>query len=266
LARTAPIARAAAVAIVVCSLPAPSSRAADRWETGSSYNDNDANTTNELVHPTFQGGHDLQGQDEDWYVTQTRAGHSYEARVRSSTIAWGPSLRFDRVDATGVVITPGLGDGAPVGAGGVLRATLTARWTAAVDAVEFLRADTGVFTLGANDQYDLEFTDTTYFAPRFNNVASQITILIVQNTTPAPVTGNILFYSGAGVLLHADPLSLAANGNQVLNTAAIPALAGQSGSIAISHLGSYGALTGKAVALEPATGFTFDTPLTPLPR
>ena len=38
------------------------------------------------------------------------------------------------------------------------------------------------------------------------------------------------------------------------------------GSAAIAHLGSYGALSGKAVALEPATGFSFDTPLTPIPH
>ena len=37
-------------------------------------------------------------------------------------------------------------------------------------------------------------------------------------------------------------------------------------SAAITHLGGYGALTGKAVALEPATGFTFDTEVHPLPR
>jgi hypothetical protein len=30
--------------------------------------------------------------------------------------------------------------------------------------------------------------------------------------------------------------------------------------------GPYGSLTGKAVALEPATGFSFDTPLTPRAR
>jgi hypothetical protein len=34
----------------------------------------------------------------------------------------------------------------------------------------------------------------------------------------------------------------------------------------VAHDGAYGALAGKAVALEPATGFTFDTPLVPRPR
>jgi hypothetical protein len=34
-----------------------------------------------------------------------------------------------------------------------------------------------------------------------------------------------------------------------------------SGSITLSHDGRYGELAGKAIALEPATGFSFDTPL-----
>lgn len=46
----------------------------------------------------------------------------------------------------------------------------------------------------------------------------------------------------------------------------LPALVGQAGSIRLTHDGRYGDLTGKAVALEPATAFTFDTPLVPRPR
>jgi hypothetical protein len=55
-------------------------------------------------------------------------------------------------------------------------------------------------------------------------------------------------------------------GVQVLATGSIPALAGRSGSAQIAQLGGYAALAGKAVALEPATGFTFDTLVTPVPR
>ena len=55
-------------------------------------------------------------------------------------------------------------------------------------------------------------------------------------------------------------------GLQVLPTATVPGLAGQSGSAEIAQMGGYGALVGKAVALEPATGFTFDTSIQALPR
>jgi hypothetical protein len=47
----------------------------------------------------------------------------------------------------------------------------------------------------------------------------------------------------------------------VLNTSTVSGVAGQSGSMTVAHDGPFGALSGKAVAVEPATGFTFDTPL-----
>ena len=34
----------------------------------------------------------------------------------------------------------------------------------------------------------------------------------------------------------------------------------------ISNDGSYSDLVGKAVSIEPATGFAFDTPMSPRPR
>ena len=50
----------------------------------------------------------------------------------------------------------------------------------------------------------------------------------------------------------------------VLDTAAV--VPGASGSLTVAHDGPYGGLVGKAVALEPSTGFSFDTPLEPRPR
>jgi hypothetical protein len=50
----------------------------------------------------------------------------------------------------------------------------------------------------------------------------------------------------------------------VFDTSSIPTLAGESGSARVAHFGGVGALAGKAVALEPSTGFTFDTALAPL--
>lgn len=247
---------------------------ADRWESGNGANDDSPDFTfSELVHGTVQWGHDLDGSpDIDWMITQVRARHSYEARVRSATLSWdGPTcanncVSFDRVDAGGSVLTPGLFDGAPTGNGAVYRATKTVRWIAAADGKDYLRATGGLQPLNATDQYDLEFYDTTYFAPRFNNSGTQITILIVQNARNEAVSGSVYFYNAAGTLLHTEPMNLLAQGSLVLNTAGIPALQGQAGSLAIAHTGGYGALTGKAVALEPATGFTFDTALSPVPR
>lgn len=50
----------------------------------------------------------------------------------------------------------------------------------------------------------------------------------------------------------------------MINTAAF--LPGYSGSITVTHDAPYGGLAGKCVTLEPATGFSFDTPLTARPR
>ena len=46
----------------------------------------------------------------------------------------------------------------------------------------------------------------------------------------------------------------------------MPGLAGQSGTVTIASNAPYGALAGKVVALEPATGFSFDSPLPYRPR
>lgn len=243
----------------------------DRWETGSLTNDDSAFTPNELVHGTVQIGHDLEGPgppDQDWMVFRAKARHSYEARVSSGTVLWftppgcAGCARFDRVDAVGNVLTPGLPDGA-TSAG--QPTTLTVRWITVASGDEFLRA-LGDLGLTAQDTYDVALYDTTYFLPRFNNSATQVTVLLVQNVTDFTVTGNVDFYDPSGLLLSSVPLNLPAQGLMVLNTAAVGGLAGQGGSAAITHLGGYGALSGKAVALEPGTGFTFDTALLPLPR
>jgi hypothetical protein len=46
----------------------------------------------------------------------------------------------------------------------------------------------------------------------------------------------------------------------------LPGLPGFVGTATVTHDGPYGALAGKAVALEPAIGCSFDTPLLYRPR
>jgi hypothetical protein len=52
----------------------------------------------------------------------------------------------------------------------------------------------------------------------------------------------------------------------VVNTSTIPGVNGIAGTITVANTMRYGEITGKTVALEPATGFSFDTPLIPRPR
>jgi hypothetical protein len=68
------------------------------------------------------------------------------------------------------------------------------------------------------------------------------------------------------VLVANQAFDLASMASAAVNTAAITGAGGASGSITVTHDGGYGALGGKAVGLEPASGFTFDTPLAYRPR
>src|SRR5262249_36100071 len=117
---------------------------------------------------------------------------------------------------------------------------------------------------GADDVYRITAYDTSYTIARFNNTGSQVTVLLLQNPTGDPVDGVVRYWSPNGSLVGAASFTLAAHGGKTINTAAT--LSGLSGAITVASLAPYGTLTGKAVSLEPATGFSFDTPMVPRPR
>ena len=118
----------------------------------------------------------------------------------------------------------------------------------------------------ADDTYRLRLYETTLSGPRFNNANGQGTVLQIQNTTALSVNGRVYFWTASGVLIASTPFTLAARASIAMNTAGMGVLAGQSGSLTISHNAGFGGLTGKAVSLDPATGATFDSPLVPRPR
>jgi hypothetical protein len=242
----------------------------DIWEGLA---DDTFNGSNLLRHGVVQSNHDLQGApptpDQDWMRVVTKTRHSYEARVTGlywdNGCAPPPCPLFDRVNMSGSVLTAGsvASDDANNGAIGLGR---TVRWIATTGAQEYLRALGDQLQAMDTDPYDVVYYDTTLFVPRWNNTATQTTVLILQNTTNATVTGSIFFHNAGGTLLAETPVNVPQFGVQVIQTASNPALSGGSGSALIAQLGGYGALAGKAVALEPATGFTFDTAITPVPR
>jgi hypothetical protein len=118
-------------------------------------------------------------------------------------------------------------------------------------------------TCGANDQYRIRAYDTTLTLPRFNNGGGQVTVLILQNPSGSTVLGFVHALSNAGTVLGTFSFALQPYATGVTNLATVSGgvLNGQSGSLIIPHTGRYGVLAGKAVAVEPATGFTFDTSL-----
>ncbi len=116
---------------------------------------------------------------------------------------------------------------------------------------------------GPDDLFRVRFYETTLGLARFNNTGSQATVLIVQNPTGFAVTGFAYSWAADGSLLATSPLTLAAHGTLVLDTSTVAA---GSGGISLAHDAPYGALAAKAVVLDPATGFSFDTPLAPRER
>jgi hypothetical protein len=135
------------------------------------------------------------------------------------------------------------------------------------EATRFLRVMSAGCTTSCTsaDVYGVRARQTTYAIPRFNNSATQITVVALKNSLNRPVTGTLWFWSTGGTPLASQAVSLASYGAFVVNTSTVPGAAGVSGTVSLTHDAPYGALSGKAVAVEPATGFTFDTTMVPRP-
>ena len=206
----------------------------------------------------FAGGADL-------YVLSTPGRTSWEVVLDEvsgdASGPGGPSLQ--RVDNN---LTSVLQDSTAVGAA----SARTLRWQNTIGLAEssYVRVASTQCTTncGPDDTYRLRAYETTLQVPRFNNAGSQVTVLVLQNPTNATISGTASFWGSGSVLLGAHTFTLAARASQAISTAGITGVAGQSGGITITHNGRYGELVGKAVALEPATGFSFDTPLVTKPR
>jgi hypothetical protein len=104
--------------------------------------------------------------------------------------------------------------------------------------------------------------ETTGRIARFNATGGQVTVLVLQNTTSAPVDATVHFWSPAGALLDSRAVPLPARSVSAINSTSVPGAVGQSGSITVIHDGGYGAVAGKSVSIDPAGGFSFDTPMT----
>ena len=241
---------------------------ADHWDLGPT--DNTAATTrNELVHGSEQL-HDLASnmattpptKDEDWYLIAQQPLSSYEIVIDSTSARIGGVIDIDRLDSGGTVV----GTSAPVGTG----FTRSMRWQNTAFAPQTLRIKPSSTacnpTCGAEDVYRIRFYETSYGIPRFNNVNGQVTVLQIQNPSAYTISGTLYFWSGTGTQLATQTFTLPAKQLLVLALAGVPGLANQSGSVTVTHDGRYGELAGKAVSLEPATGFTFDTLMVPRPR
>ena len=241
--------------------------AADVWDVQTD-NDNSSFTENELVHGSDQL-HDLGAlagptADEDWYLVSQRGYSSYEVVADATSGDIGPTLDLDRIASDGTTVVQ---SSVAVGVGYSRSLRFRNTGSVAVDD-QYVRAQSGSCTTACTsaDVYRLRFYETTYAIPRFNNAGTQITVLILQNPTDYTIGGTVYFWSPTGSLLGSSAFSLVKKQTLVLNTATVTGVSGKSGAITVSHDGRYGDLSGKTVALEPATGFSFDSPMVPRPH
>lgn len=238
---------------------------ADVWDTASN-NDDSAATYSWLIHGTDES-HDLGAlpgpvPDQDWYRMPQAPYASYEVVLEGFTGDVNnpvpPVMERLASDGTTVVQVAST-------VMGTNPLTMSWRNDAGTYRDDFVRVRDASCAVSctSDDQYRIRAYETTYSIPRFNNAGSQITVLILQNPADYTLQGTAWFWSVTGTLLGNQVFSLAPKVALVLPTASVPGASGQSGTITVSHDGRYGDLAGKSVALEPATGFSFDTPLVP---
>jgi hypothetical protein len=242
---------------------------ADVWDIQAD-NDNGIGTDNELIHGSMQV-HDLgalsgpTAHDEDWYLLEQKPFSSYEIVVDATSGDLTTPLLLTRLAGDGTTV---LQSAVGISALGFSRSLRVVNDSPVPETGELIRvASAGCGTAcGPDDVYRIRLRETTGRIARFNNSATQGTVVILQNTSTETVTGTLRFWRANGAQAAAQAFTLAPHGMAIVNTGVIPGLAGTSGSVTLVHDGPYGVLVGKSVALEPATGFSFDSPLAPLVR
>jgi hypothetical protein len=238
---------------------------ADDWDLSADA-DNGNNTDNAPAHGSEQV-HDLRAlpgpvADQDWYRLRSVPLSSYQFVVDGMTGDLDlPAGGVQRVTSSGALL-----DGATVSDGGGVLSVVwfTAEATGFSDFVRVQGAGCGTACTAA-DTYRARLYDTTYTVPRFNNSGTQVTALVIQNVTDRACTLAVAFLDSQGTPLDLEAGGpIAARGLAVVDTSAV--VPDQSGSVRVLHTCGYGGLAGKAVSVEPATGFTFDTPFAHRPR
>jgi uncharacterized repeat protein (TIGR01451 family) len=200
---------------------------------------------------------------EDRFLVAEAAAASYEVVVDATSGDLAPISGALSLDRLGVDTATVVQSSVPVGTGH----SRSLRWENGGPAVdEVIRVlSTGCSSgCGPGAAYRIRAWETTLRAPRFNTSGTQTSILVLQNTGSTTATGTLRLWNAAGALAASRVLALAPRATVALNLATVAP--GVSGSLTFSHTARHGDITGKTVSIEPATGFAFDTPLSPRPR
>lgn len=232
----------------------------DEWDQAGVRDNTAATTRNELKAGVWQT-HDLQSTlaaaDEDWYVLKVTPFRSYEVVVGQVTgdTPIGNADFLELYDATGTTLLA-------TAAGGAGSTEKFLRFNSAAASELRVRVKGSIGSGGAtmHTTYAISYHESTMYCPRFNNAGSQLSVLLVQNTTAGACTVDVGFYDESGASLATFSGSASASGMIVLPVSSIPALVGAKGSVQIDATScSPTALKAKLSALEPSTGFSFDT-------
>jgi hypothetical protein len=231
----------------------PTARA-DVWDG----NDDQTSKPHDLTHGSEEA-HDLAARpgptaDVDWSRVPQEAYSSYEVTVDGVT-SQVLKIELARFDAAGsTLLQTALPPNVVGGTSRVLE------WmNGSTSGFGMIRVQNAACEAActADAAYRIRLADTTIAVPRFNNSGTQVTILLIQNTRTTARSATVYFWSSTGALLGTAPVTIPARGLAVLNT--MTNVPSTSGSITIAHDAGYGGLAVKATALEPATGFSFDT-------
>lgn len=250
-------------------------RANDNWEPDDT--PATASSVNVAGHPPQL--RDLQASggvaDQDWMQLYLRSHRSYEVRISNTRSApviavlqrWnssGNSLLQSAPTALGQETVTG-------GGRHFLRWQTGDLGAESFGPVNLVRIMGSTTATSADSDYVFQFRETTLYCPRFNNAGSQASVLLIQWAGDGENSCSMsahFFEQTSRALLATLPATLNAGlgdlpaAMQVYALSSIAGLEGQRGSAHIAHTCGYGNLKAKLVALEPATGFSFDTPCT----
>jgi len=185
---------------------------------------------------------------------------SYEVVV--DVLAGTAALQLDRLDASGTTVIQ-----SGVAVTPTIDMSQSLRWentSASVVDTHRVRVSNSTCpgSCTTNDVYRIRAYETTLAIPRFNQSGTQVSVVILQNPTTASISGHVYFWSATGTLLNGTGLAFNLGPREALiqNAGSVPGVSGTAGTVTIAHNGRYGDLACKVVALEPATGFSFDSP------
>jgi uncharacterized repeat protein (TIGR01451 family) len=197
-----------------------------------------------------------------WIAQQPFA--SYEVVVDAASGNVGP-IALDRLAANGSTVVQ---SSTGVGSAGFARSLRFRNDRVAVVDHELLRVASAACTsaCGAIESYRVRAYETTGRIARFSNTGTQSSVVILQNAAAVAVAGTVYFWGPDGTMRARSDFTLAPRATVLVPTSPIAALQRTSGSITVGHDGPYGSLAGKAVSLEPSTGFSFDSVLEPVRR